>query len=184
MRIVREEPDRFGSVRTRLPRRLDEIPPESQIRTDFSHKFRTEFSARLRAGLSENLRSDPDLCEALARSEWDLDRLVLFSWRSMRLKAEFEAYSEELKRQTDWISEEAGAGQTPSLILIYRLVDSVREALEASLPALRTQFEKTWEWIDTQAQTAKIDEHGRTRSLLKGGVDALNSSSNWKKPAK
>ena len=105
---------RFSNLAKSLPQRLEQIPPENQLRTDFSHKFRTSVAASFTKSLGERLRSDPALVAALEDFEWDLDRLILFAWRGRELKVGLQYFVESLKRQTDWIEDQV-AGPPPSL---------------------------------------------------------------------
>jgi hypothetical protein len=184
--IRRADPHRYKDLLTAPPRNLTDIPPTNQLRTDFSHKFRTEAAKRLDAGLAERLRSNPTLRTALEDSEWDLDRLILFLWLSKELKEHIHKFTELLNYQTGWVEEYQG-DKSPTLILIYRLVDAFRVALEDQLPAVRNRLDATRAWIAaTSAANPEfhLDEDERTQQLLLDGFNNLESAARWKQPPK
>ena len=184
--VCRADPNRYKDLLTAPPRNLTDIPTANQLRTDFSHKFRTEATKRLDVVLAERLRSDPNLRTALEDSEWDLDRLILFLWLSKELKDHIQKFSELLNYHTGWLEEYQG-DKAPSLILIYRLVDAFRVALEDQLPGVRNRLSATREWITTTSAANPafhLDEDERTRQLLLDGFTRLESAAAWKQPPK
>jgi hypothetical protein len=181
--VRRADPERYNEALASPPRNLEDIPARGQVRAEFSHKFRTEANKRLDLVLGERLRSEPHLRTALEDSEWDLDRLILFLWLSKELKEHLQKFNNLLKYQTGWLEEHGD--NAPSLILIYRVTDALRVALEDQLPGIRTQLKATHDWVEmTAAVNPAFDSDLRTRQILLDGFNKLENAAGWKQPPK
>jgi TIR domain len=183
--VIRNEPSRWGEILQRVPRKIEEIPSEGNLRTDFSHKFRSKVDEKLQGELGEKLKSSPDLCTALHDSEYDLDQLVLFIWLRLQLRDVLNVYHDLMERRMSWIEEEGGKGRSPSLNPTFRLVDSLREGLSEGLPPLLRSFENAIRWINNTAERdPDLDTDQRTRQLLEDGLPLLGLAQGWQRPRK
>jgi hypothetical protein len=152
-------------------------------RVAVSHGFIHYAKEHMNESIDVDLRDSARLRADLEDSQWDFDRIVLYLWRKRELKDQFRMYLELLQGRTSFLRKEVEADRSPSLILTFRLVDSLREACNEGLDPLMREFGKTSTWIETmEGGGIKIDGEHRTRNLLKDGHKALQSASEWPEP--
>lgn len=179
-RIAHSKPVLADAIRP-TPRSLEEIPID--VRAPFSHEFRDRINEILKAGLAKRIENDRNLVSGLARSDWDLDRLVLMHWLNHNLAAVFQMVDGLLRQQASAFDRHVGPG-VPSLIPTFRLVDGFREALVNT--QLKNAFQEMLDAIENaHAQWGdKVDGNGRTRRLLSDGLKILETAQTWRKPPK
>ena len=137
----------------------------------------------MKGELGKWLRDDRDLVDALARSQWDLDQLVLCLWLGRELKQHLERIGTVLETRASLIETEGGP--SPTTILTYRLVDALRLGLTDGLRALLPQLDVTYRNIDERFnEYGDCDVDGRTRRLLDDGCQLLQPALYWRKPPK
>jgi hypothetical protein len=181
-RIAHLKPAIADAIRP-TPRSLEEIPID--VRTPFSHEFRDRIDEMLEAGLAKRIENDRDLVSGLARSDWDLDRLVLMHWLSHNLAAVFRMVDGLLRQEASSFDRHVGSG-VPSLIPTFRLLDGFREALVTGAADLREAFQAMHDAIESSHAHwgDTVDGNGRTRRLLTDGLQILEKAQTWRKPPK
>jgi hypothetical protein len=181
--LERVRNDKTYAAINEIPKRLENIPAANQFRVNFSKKFRGEITTELRGELGKLLRDDRDLLDALEKSEWDLDQLVLCLWLGDELKRHLERIATVLKTRAGYFEIEGGP--PPTAILTYRLVDALRLGLTDGLRVLLPQLDVTYRNIDERFnEYGDCDEKGRTRRLLDDGGKLLQPALHWRKPPK